>query len=330
MIYWGFKNVKGLNISKFSCLVFCVMINFHTVRKLQLILLVLFGLAVLFGIVFFFIGYLKPKVAGIYVTTTPESSVYINGVQVGRTPFRDSRKPGEIVVKLIPDSFETPLVPYETRLDLVNGVETVVRWEFGVSEDLSSGEIVAFEKISKGDVGLAVVSTPDSAQITIDGQYRDYAPYKTSALAIGEHVLKINAEGYKERSFGVKTHSGYQVAVFAKMAKVEEAVKAVEEEVVDEEEEKKVEKIEILSTPVGFLRVRKGPSTLDAEIGRVEPGDEYVLLEEDEKTGWFKIQIDDETAGWVSDQYAKRIVASEDKDSEDTDSDSKITPTETE
>jgi hypothetical protein len=85
-------------------------------------------------------------------------------------------------------------------------------------------------------------------------------------------------------------------------------VEEVPEEVIEEE----VEKVVILSTPTGFLRVRSEPSTLADELGTVEPDEEYELLETDEETGWFKIKFtqeenDEEIEGWISNQYAKMV-----------------------
>ena len=80
-------------------------------------------------------------------------------------------------------------------------------------------------------------------------------------------------------------------------------VDEVEEEVVEED---KTISVVILETPTGYLRVRKEPSTLAEEVGRVKPGEEYELLDEDEKTGWYKIQLDEGDEGWISNQYASK------------------------
>jgi len=59
-----------------------------------------------------------------------------------------------------------------------------------------------------------------------------------------------------------------------------------------------------LDTPTGFLRVRDGNSIGSLEIGRVNPGETYEIL--NEKNGWYEIQFDDEKKGWISSQYAKK------------------------
>ena len=62
--------------------------------------------------------------------------------------------------------------------------------------------------------------------------------------------------------------------------------------------------ITIQETPTGFLRVRKEPTVSSEEIGRVNPGETFTLIEE--KTGWYKIELKDKQEGWVSSQYAKK------------------------
>ncbi len=61
----------------------------------------------------------------------------------------------------------------------------------------------------------------------------------------------------------------------------------------------------IEDTPTGFLRVRMEPSTTATEAGRVNPGEKYTILEED--NGWYEIEYDEEKTGWVSGQYAEKV-----------------------
>ena len=56
---------------------------------------------------------------------------------------------------------------------------------------------------------------------------------------------------------------------------------------------------------IAFLRVRGGPSTSNAILGTVKPG--QVLQFYEWKSGWYKIKRDDGTFGWVSGGYAEEI-----------------------
>lgn len=286
------------------------------VRRLKIVILGLVIVSLVIVLVFFLVGVFKEETAGIHIQTLPDSSVFIDGVQQGRTPYKETIRPGEVVIKLVPESFEKPLAPYETKINLISGVETVISWEFGESDEEGGGEIVSFEKANRGETSLSVVTIPDSAQVVIDGTVKTFAPYKTSSIIPGEHILVVSAQGYLDRSVRVKTYEGFKLTAAVKLAPSKEppeeeepsstGLPAGEAEAPEGEEEEKVW-VEILSTPTGFLRVRAEPSTLGEEVARVEPGEKYLFIERDEKTGWFKIEYEEGKEGWVSNTYAKKI-----------------------
>lgn len=274
-------------------------------KRLGIILTILVGVAILVGGALFAVGHFRPSGAGLLVETTPTATVFINGEQVGRTPYEVTREPGEITVKLIPESFDTPLAPYETKVELVPGIKTIIKRDFGETEEDSSGVVVSFEKASRDETSISVVSIPDAAQISIDGQARGFAPYKTSSITAGPHEIKVSAPGFEEQSLSVTAQEGFNLTAVFKLRPNGEVPEEEEEE--EEPQTPQVEEVEILDTPTGFLRVRNGPSTSFDEIVQVEPGDRYRYLETDEDTGWFKIELDDGSEGWVSNQYAERV-----------------------
>lgn len=269
-------------------------------KKVRNILAILLGVGLLIGAALFIMGILRPSGAGILIETNPVANVFINGEQVGRTPYSETRDPGEVTVKLIPESFETPLAPYETKVELTSGIETIIRRDFAETEGESSGVVISFENIGGDETSIAVVSIPDSAEISIDGAVRGFAPLKESTVAPGDHTLRVAADGYKERVLQVNTHEGYKLTAIVKLAPDGEMPDGEEEE----PEEPRIQEVEILDTPTGFLRVRGGPSTSFEEIAQVEPGERFPYLETDEDTGWFRIELEDQE-GWVSNQYAE-------------------------
>jgi hypothetical protein len=281
------------------------------VGKAKQALIIVLGIVILIAILLSVFNFLVPKGAGILIETDPPSSVYINNEEVGRTPFSTVRKPGEVVIKIIPDSFGTPLPPYETKTTLVSGVQTVLRRKIAESEDVSEGELISFERTDKGQLGMAIVSDPESAQISIDGQVRGFSPYNSSNISEGEHSLSVSANGYVTRSIQVKAVSGYKLIALVKLARSNEPINTDENSPGQQQEEAKKQLVEILSTPTGFLRVRSEPSTLANEVGQVKPGETYELVEEDIDTGWFKIIIAEGKEGWVTNQYAKIIESSQ-------------------
>lgn len=278
------------------------MLNWPAMKKFKIALLLTSLIIVIIFAALFFLGYFKAKGAGLVVNSIPVSAVFIDEVQVGNTPYKATLDPKEISLKLVPASGSTPLAIYETRLNLSSGIETIVNRELGETEESSSGEVVSFEKVSKGETSLSIISVPDAAQISVDGQVRGFAPYKTSSILSGEHQVIISAPDYNQRALQVKTKEGYKLIIIAKLSINQEEQKKSFDSAQDQ---KKVTYVEILTTPTGFLRVRQEASTSAAEIGQIKPGQKLELVEE--KEGWFRITFTTDKIGWISAQYAKKL-----------------------
>lgn len=247
-------------------------------------------------------GSFKPKLAGLSIKTDSPARVFVNGEEVGITPHKLTREEGEVTVKLVPEAMETPLSVYETRVKLTSGIETIINREFGETEELSSGTVISFEKLKAKESSMAIISIPDASQVSVDGFVRGFTPFKSNSVVPADHEIKVSAPGYIERADFIKTVEGYKLTAIVKLAKDESIEKKEEEE--RKENEENIE-IEILDTPTGFLRVRSEPSVLGEEVAQVEPGEKYLLLEEDGDTGWYK--IDSSPSGWITDSYSKII-----------------------
>lgn len=279
-------------------------------RRIWFTVAIVGGIILLAGVTFFFLGFFKPKVAGLAITTTPTATVFIDNVQVGRTPYDGTRGPGEATIKLVPESQDIPLSPYETKITLISGIKTVIKREFAETEEKSSGEIVSFEKTGGSEASLAVISIPDSAQVAVDGVGRGFAPVKVSALNPGEHQIVITRPGYDTRTISLKAQAGFKLTLFVKLAPNGQGPSPTPAPV---EIEQKQTYVQISSTPTGFLRVRSQPGSGGSELAQVKPGQEFPFIEDDEATGWFKIEYLPAQAGqkgkegWVSNQYSKKI-----------------------
>jgi hypothetical protein len=282
-------------------------------KVVKIVIISMVTLIAVIAAVFFLLGYFREKPAGVFIDTSPLSGVYINGNFAGKTPYTISFKAGEITLKLVPESTDVNLVVFETKITLIAGIQTVIRREFGDSEDASSGDIISFDKIGSQEVGLIVISTPENAQISIDGSPQGFAPYNASDISPAQHQITVAAPGYTSRVMTVKTEIGYRLNVFAKLSK------AVSQTPVSTPPPVAITYIQILSTPTGFLRVRTAPGTAGEEIAEVKTGDKFPFLDEDVATGWMEIQYEapapglpNGITGWVSGQYVKKLVSVED------------------
>lgn len=277
-------------------------------RKLRIILTIILATGFFVGLALFLIGYLRPKEAGILVESNPSADVYIDGLKVGKTPYEGTKRPGEIIIKLIPNTPEKNLIPFESKITLSSGIKTIVRRDFGDTEEKSASEIISFEKVGGKESFFSVITTPDSAQISLDGSIKGFTPIKKTGISQGPHQLIVSLEGYIERTISIVPYPGYRLVADIKLAKSDE--KAPDEAV--KESVKKIF-VEILPTETNFLRVRDNPKN-GIEVAQVKPGEKYPLLEEDSKTGWYKIEISKteagetvKTQGWVSNQFAKKV-----------------------
>ncbi len=271
-------------------------------RKLIVIFLVLVGMFLIAVSFLAFWGVFKAQPAGILIETEPKSEVFINGVNVGKTPYEATREAGDIVIRLVPES-ELELDDYETKVYLVSGVKTIIKRSFKESEEETSGATVSFEKTAEEGSLVTVVSIPDNAQISIGDRVYGFAPLRTK-IKEGEHELFVSKEGYLDKKLSIRSYNGYKLTAVVKLQK-NTVVLAAETPVISQPEFEG-EKIEILNTDVGFLRVRSEPTSSSEIMGQVKPGEIFDVWEKDTTSGWFKIKFEDKE-GWVSGEFVKII-----------------------
>lgn len=275
-------------------------------RKKLLVALLIFIILGGVILILFLMGAIKPQSARISIDSNPAALVYINNEEVGVTPLDKNLKAGEVTIKLVPQD-QTPLTPYEVNVTLVSGVKTIIKRSLGQTLDQSSGVIISFEKQNEASAAISVVSSPDGAQVKLDGQSRGVAPIKISDASSGIHQLTVSANGYDEQDMQIQTLNGYRLTAIVTLASNGGATSPDINQAIQTPEPSATpagKTVEILTTPTGFLRVRREPSVSSDEIGQAKPGVNYTYLDEDSKTGWFKIQLDDKTSGWVSGDYA--------------------------
>jgi hypothetical protein len=302
-------------------------------RPLSLVLLIL-GALFLSGC-----GQKKLK-AALQITTAPTATIFINGKLVGKTPYTDREMtPGEISLKLIPESETASLVTWEGKLKLVGGVLSVVNREFTETEETSAGDILTLEstKDSKS-ASLMVVTSPDGAMVKLDEENRGFSPLFLDKVSEGDHKITLTLNGYKERVTQARTVNGYKLILNSKLAqesgessvatptptlltpvptsktKASPTPKATgtpkvtgpPQATVTPKATSAAKEISVVikGTPEGWLRVRSEPSTSSKELARVNEGDKFTVLEE--KSGWYKITYEPGKEGWISARYTQK------------------------
>lgn len=234
------------------------------------------------------------KFAALQVTSTPEASIFLDGKLLGKSPFySDNLKSGTYNLKIT-----TSDATYEDKLDLSESTLTVVDRDLAANFLAQAGQILSLVPHLKG---LAIVSLPTDADVTIDGRYFGKTPIKITDIAAGEHKVSISKISYVEREFAIKTLPRYQLV--AQVTLASKVAKGIPRDV-SQPESSSSAKIEILKTVQNFVKVKKEPDTLSADIGRAKTGEQLNLIGQSQS--WFQI-IFEGKQGWIPEESAKQI-----------------------
>jgi len=275
----------------------------------------------------------KKSNGAISVSSTPKAIVFIDGNQVGTTPYlNDKLQVGEHTVKLVPEVTNNSLAPWEGKVILNPNVLTVVNRNLSSTAQASSGEVIWLEKIpSKDKSSITVISSPDQAVVRIDGEPKGFSPITIDELNPGGYQVVVASTGYEERTISAKTIAGFRLVINVQLAKkiegIEEATPSGEKvettptpttkatPTPKSSSQKTVTPppkpyIKIKETPTGWLRVRMEPGTSATEAAKVKPGEMFPYLGEEKIVGgtrWYKIEYEKDKEGWVISAYVELV-----------------------
>lgn len=263
-------------------------------KKTIVLILVLISIFILlirfadFGLQFF-LG--AKKVSGINVLSMPSgATVYLDGVEAGKTPYEDKNlTPKEYAIKI-----EKADLLWQGRVKLTAGTVTVLSRDLAKDFSSSAGETLALERGS----GVTIISSPDGAQIEVDGKSYGATPLSLK-LESGDYMVALSRPGYLKRSIRTNLPEGYKLVVSADLALSEADLTAVQTPSITQTPE-----VVVKDTPTGFLRVRDKPALTGKEIAQAKPKDSLVLLEE--LPGWYRVRLSDGVEGYVSSSYVEK------------------------
>lgn len=270
-------------------------------RRIALLVFPLILITVVFLISIFIISRDSGNGA-LQVTSTPSSRVYLDGKYVGDTPLckcklNDMVSSGEHNIRL--DSKEGGFPRFEEKITVSPSVLTVVDRTFG-REGESSGSIISLSPINDKKLSpILVTSFPNKTDVLIDSKKEGTTPISIENLTASDHEVTLRKSSYKTKTLRVRTVAGYRLDIVAYLGLGESVSSPSAQPVIS------VQKIRILDTPTGFLRVRESSSSAAPQIGEVLPGEEYDLIEEVDD--WYRIKLKDDRQGWISKTYAEKL-----------------------
>ncbi|PIS15944.1 hypothetical protein COT62_00975 [Candidatus Roizmanbacteria bacterium CG09_land_8_20_14_0_10_41_9] len=268
--------------------------------------------AIFAGFIFFRFFFMDQRDASgkLRIASSPEAGVFINNVNAGKTPFENKYKPGEYLLKLIPEGTATDTASWNGKVQIYKNTLTYVNRELGSSDITSAGEIFTTTKMKEApknaNFGEIYVETdPQGAIISLDNDEKGVAPLILSDVLKGDHELSISMPGFFRRTQKINVDPAYRVNAYFKLA-IDQSQKKPEEKKKEATESAKTKKttITIKDNELGFLRVREEPTVTATEAAQVKPGEKFEVLEEE--NNWYKINYEEGKMGWVSGEYVTK------------------------
>ena len=180
--------------------------------------------------------------AGLEISTQPQANVFINSDNKGTTPFTtEALKPGEYDIRL-----ESPQGTWSKKIRIENGTVYFININIGQNESSTSGELVYLEK----GRGVWIISSPNGAEVSLDGQKQGFTPYLIQNISEGEHQITIAKNGFEPRTININALKGNKIMIEAMLNSLGNSNTMVN----DEEDSKK-------SKPTATPQTSESPSS---------------------------------------------------------------------
>lgn len=229
--------------------------------------------------------------SGISVQSTPDqATVFLDGKEVGKTPFEDKN----LDVKQYSVKIEKNGATFQGNVKLTAGTMVVINRDLAQGEASSSGEILTLDR----GRGITIISNPGDSEVEIDGKIVGKTPISIN-LDIGEHTILVSHPNYLKRSIKATLPKDFNLTVSVDLALSEADLTTVSAPVITQTPE-----VIVKETPTGFLRVRDKASLKGLEIAKVNIGDTLILLEE--LDSWVRVRLADGIEGFVSSSYVEK------------------------
>lgn len=280
-------------------------------RRILLVIAVLLILVGIFIFIKVIVVVLAPKGhGGLQVTSNVDAEVFLNNKSVGKTPLclcdqGETITSGSYNIKIVPH--DSSLQPFNTRVLINPNVLTAVDRVF-LPGALSSAYIITLERTSEREPQVFIASVPDGALIAIDGESEGVTPLNIKSISASEHEVEIEKQLFAKKTVRIRAVSYYKL-ILNTILGTEDATKLTTTPAPStalSPTPAAVSQIKVLisQTPTGFLRVRAEPSISSAEVGRVNPGESYLYV--DENDAWYEITLANGTRGWISKSYSQK------------------------
>jgi len=250
---------------------------------------------------------LSPQGTGaLQVTSSIKAEVFLDDKSIGYTPLckcaqNETIPSGIHSLRLVPE--DKNLSAFVTKIIINPNVLTAVERTF-LPGGAASSYILTLEKINSESPQVIISSIPDGALVSMDGNTSGITPLELKSVTESEHEIEIQKEGFSKKTVRIRTVKFYKLNLDVILGSSFENSQKKEAPPTDVATTAAT-LIQINSTPTGFLNVRSSPSTASSIITKINPGETYPFVSEE--NGWFEITLTDGKNGWISARYAQKI-----------------------
>lgn len=257
---------------------------------------------------------------------TKEVSVIVDGVEMGKTPMKFSTKDllkqndeGKYVITFKKDRYQDQ----EVEVKVKPGYELNIRSDMFLKP--ISNDVLSLNGFDEGIRFIGFKGLTDAAfadrkmwakaasywisshgSITFDGNKIEKFNYFVSddGKLYNSEANEISSEDLKVETGNVVMYLGPSIdSNISDSAKT--SVEAATGKVVASSGSGINGKIKIKPTGIGYLKVRSSASTSSTQLGKVDEGAIFDVIEA--KSGWYKIAYEAGKEGWVSGTYAEKV-----------------------
>ncbi len=247
------------------------------------------------------------------VNSSPEATLFIDNVDIGKTPFDSRYKIGDYTLKLIPEGIASNTATWQGKVTVYKNSLTYVNRELGTTDLTSAGEIFYPTKMNNagqsGTGEIAIDTDPNGAIVKLDNDEKGVASMVLQDVPKGTHEINVYLPGFFPRTEKINVVEGYRTNATFKLAVDLSQKQATPAANLNTQTSNKPNKIlytvKIKDTPTGFLRVRDDASISASEEAQVKPGQTFDVLEE--KNNWYRISYEPNKEGWISVEYTEKV-----------------------
>ena len=248
------------------------------------------------------------------ISEPADAKVYIDNAELGNTPYSSNTlSEGGYDLRMEIPGYET----YSTRVNIIKGYTLNISVKFfpipvpnkvSAIKDLPDLYNVSLENdaiVNDPQTWVkAVVYWNKTRGINLEGSgvnkeevFDYFVDYKGNVYDRAGNLLKTTEE--------LKTLTEAERGAFLGKVSDGETITPEAKDALETMNKSAGKQVKIKATPTGWLRVRDAANLNGVELTRVNVGDTYTVLEENQ--GWSKIKVSETVSGWVSSDYVEEV-----------------------